>query len=139
MVVLIELLLATYGRSIAGHLAGLLRRLEPRGVRVGAWRGREDETTAFRQGRIREVRHPVGPHAFGVPQALRQQLLLLGGAEGLPGREQVLAGFLGRTEPGRILADPGPGETTLGQGVGPVRHPMRANAVGEGDILLIAR
>ena len=55
-------------------------------------------------------------------------------------REQVLAGAHRRIGLGpRVLAGPGPGEAALGQGIGPVRHAVRAHAVGEGNQFLVNR
>src|ERR1022692_2402199 len=87
-------------------------------------------------GGVGEVRDPVGAHALGELQVLGQLLPLLGLGRRLV-RPQVLAGSLGRIEPG--IADPDLlprgylGDLSAAVGVGEVRHPVGAHAPGVAD------
>jgi hypothetical protein len=82
----------------------------------------------------------MGVHAPGESEEFAQRLLILGLAHSRH-REQVLAGCLGRIEPGTAdpellrLAGRKLDVGLVGGWVRPGRHAMRAHAAGEGDQL----
>src|SRR5580698_5940414 len=101
-------------------------------------------------GGVGEVRHLVAAHAPGEPQHDVQELayharravagceaslfLLLDRRAGV--RDQVLAGLLGRLEPGAAdteLLRAGLGDPPAARRVGEVRYPMGADALRVGD------